>query len=138
MLRDVARDAAVMDEEIFGPVLPVLAFDDLGEVSDAITAGDKPLALYLFTSSDEVVQQVLATTSSGGVCVNDAMSHLLVSSLPFGGVGDSGYGAYHGRTGFETFSHRKSVYRRPSWVIDPPLLDPPYKPWKTTVTPKLF
>ena len=130
VLRAVAGDAAVMGAEIFGPVLPVMTFDDLTEVTDVISAGDKPLALYLFTSSDETVEHVLANTSSGGVCVNDAITHLLIPTLPFGGVGDSGYGAYKGRWGFETFTHRKSVYRRPSWVLDPPVLDPPYSRWK--------
>jgi aldehyde dehydrogenase (NAD+) len=138
VLRGVAPDAAVMGEEIFGPVLPVLTFDDLTEVTDAINAGDKPLALYVFTASDETVEQVLSTTSSGGVCVNDAISHLLVSSLPFGGVGDSGYGSYHGRWGFETFSHRRAVYRRPSWLIDPPLLNPPYPRWKQKLARRFF
>jgi aldehyde dehydrogenase (NAD+) len=72
------------------------------------------------------------------VCVNDAISHLLVSSLPFGGVGNSGYGAYHGRWGFDTFSHRKAVYKRPSWWVDAPLLNPPYPRWKRAITRKLF
>lgn len=138
VLRGVSRDAAVMGDEIFGPVLPVLAFDDVAEVTDAITAGDKPLALYLFTGSDETVEQVLGTTSSGGVCVNDAMTHLLVPTLPFGGVGDSGYGAYHGRWGFETFSHRKSVYARPTWFRDPPLFNPPFPRWKARLTRRVF
>jgi aldehyde dehydrogenase (NAD+) len=138
VLRGVSPDAAVMGEEIFGPVLPVLTFDDLTEVTAAINAGDKPLALYVFTASDETVEQVLSSTSSGGVCVNDAISHLLVSSLPFGGVGDSGYGSYHGRWGFETFSHRRAVYRRPSWMMDPPLLNPPYGPWKQKLARRFF
>ncbi|MCW2847897.1 MAG: aldehyde dehydrogenase [Marmoricola sp.] len=138
VLRDVSRDAAVMNEEIFGPVLPVLTFEDLDEVTDAINEGDKPLALYLFTASDHTVEQVLATTSSGGMCVNDAISHLLVPALPFGGVGDSGYGAYHGRWGFETFSHRRAVLRRPSWLVDAPMLNPPYPRWKARLTRKVF
>jgi aldehyde dehydrogenase (NAD+) len=138
VLRGVSPHAAVMGEEIFGPVLPVLTFDDLTEVTAAINAGDKPLALYVFTASDETVEQVLSSTSSGGVCVNDAISHLLVSSLPFGGVGDSGYGSYHGRWGFETFSHRRAVYRRPSWMMDPPLLNPPYGPWKQKLARRFF
>ena len=138
VLRDVSRDAAVMGTEIFGPVLPVLAFDDLTEVIDVINAGDKPLALYLFTASDETVDAVVSSTSSGGVCVNDALTHLLVSSLPFGGVGESGYGAYHGRAGFDTFSHRKPVYRRPSWMVDPPLLNPPYPRWKRALARRFF
>jgi aldehyde dehydrogenase (NAD+) len=138
VLRGVTRDSTVMSEEIFGPVLPVLTFDDLTEVTDAISAGDKPLALYLFTASDATVEQVVCNTSSGGVCVNEAISHLLVSALPFGGVGDSGYGSYHGRWGFETFSHRKAVFRRPSWLVDPVMFNPPYARWKSMLTRRIF
>jgi aldehyde dehydrogenase (NAD+) len=138
VLRGVTRESGVMGEEIFGPVLPVLVFDELAEVTDEINAGDKPLALYLFTASEKTAEQVVNDTSSGGVCVNDAISHLLVSSLPFGGVGNSGYGAYHGRWGFDTFSHRKAVYKRPSWWVDAPLLNPPYPRWKRAITRKLF
>jgi aldehyde dehydrogenase (NAD+) len=130
VLRSVTRDAAVMGEEIFGPVLPVITFDDLSEVTSAISAGDKPLALYVFTGSDETIDQVLAETSSGGLCVNEVMTHLMVPGLPFGGVGASGYGSYHGRWGFETFSHRRAMYQRPAWLVDPPLLNPPYSRWK--------
>lgn len=138
VLRNVTRESAVMGEEIFGPVLPVLTFDDLAEVTDAINAGDKPLALYLFTASEKTIDHVVGTTSSGGLCVNDAISHLLVSTLPFGGVGDSGYGSYHGRWGFETFSHRKPILRRPSWLVDAPLLNPPYPRWKRALTKRFF
>ncbi len=138
ILRGVTSSSAVMGEEIFGPVLPVLTYRDLGEVTAAIRAGDKPLALYLFTTSDETVDEVLSTTSSGGVAVNDAINHILVPSLPFGGVGPSGYGAYHGRWGFETFSHRKSVLNRPAWALDPPLLYPPYTRLKTRLMRRLF
>ena len=138
VLRDVQPTSEVMSEEIFGPVLPVLAYDDLDEVVAAINAGDKPLALYLFSSDDRTIDHVVGSTSSGGVCVNDAVTHLLVSSLPFGGVGASGYGSYHGRWGFETFSHRKSVYRRPGWVVDPPLLNAPYTGWKQRLTRRVF
>jgi aldehyde dehydrogenase (NAD+) len=84
------------------------------------------------------VDQVLGTTSSGGVCVNDTLSHLLAPSLPFGGVGASGYGAYHGKWGFETFSHRRAVYRRPSWFADPNALNPPYSRWKRLLARRLF
>lgn len=138
VLRGVSRDAAVMGEEIFGPVLPVLPFDDLAEVTAAISAGDKPLALYLFTDSEDTVAHVLETTSSGGMCVNDTVTHLAVSSLPFGGVGESGYGAYHGRAGFEVFSHRRSLYRRPGWAVDPPMFNPPYSRWKRRVLNRVF
>ncbi|WP_445256853.1 aldehyde dehydrogenase family protein [Nocardioides aurantiacus] len=138
VVRTSDLDAPLMREEIFGPVLPVLTFDDLTEVCTTIAAGDKPLALYLFTGSDAVVQQMLATTSSGGVCVNDALTHLLVSTLPFGGVGESGYGSYHGRWGIETFSHHKAVYRRPSWHRDLPLLNPPYGRFKQRAARRMF
>ena len=137
LLRNVAADAPVLGEEIFGPVLPLLRFSDLAEPIAAINAGDKPLALYLFTSSDATVDRVLAETSSGGMCVNDAVTHLLASELPFGGVGESGYGAYHGRWGFETFSHRRAVLRRPTRNIDPPMLKPPYTRWKRAIARKV-
>lgn len=133
ILQGVTADSAVMGEEIFGPVLPLLTFEDLSEPIAAINAGDKPLALYVFTSSEETAARVLAETSSGGVCINDAMAHLMVPGLPFGGVGESGYGAYHGRAGFEEFSHRKSVFRKSSRTIDPPLLKPPYSRWKRAI-----
>ena len=136
LLRGVTRDAAVMQEEIFGPVLPVLAVDDVDEAIAAVNAGEKPLALYVF--GDENVEKVLAETSSGGVCVNDAMVQVGVTSLPFGGVGGSGYGAYHGRWGFETFSHRKAVVRRPAWYADSPVLRPPFSRWKQAIVRKVF
>jgi aldehyde dehydrogenase (NAD+) len=131
-------DAALMGEEIFGPVLPVLVYDDLDEPIKAIRSGDKPLALYVFTSSDEVADRISEETSSGGLCVNDVMLHVGISSLPFGGVGASGYGSYHGRWGVETFSHRKAVLRKPSRSFDAPMLRPPYKPWKKWLTRKVL
>lgn len=138
VLRNLTRESAVMREEIFGPVLPVLTFDDLVEVTDAINAGDKPLALYLFTTSQNTIDQVVSTTSSGGLCVNEVMAHLIVPGLPFGGVGASGYGSYHGRWGFETFSHRKSILRRPAWLVDAPLMNPPYAQWKQALARRVF
>jgi aldehyde dehydrogenase (NAD+) len=138
VLRNVQSDAAVMREEIFGPILPVIAFDDLSEPIAAINHGDKPLALYLFSTSKQDTDRVLAETSSGAVCINDAISHLLVPSLPFGGVGQSGYGAYHGQWGFETFTHRKAVLRQPPWMPDLPLLNPPYTRIKGVLTRRVF
>ena len=138
IVRDVSPDAGVMGEEIFGPVLPVLTFDDIAEPIAEVNLGDKALALYLFTGSDDTAQRVIAETSSGGVCVNDAMAHIVVPGLPFGGVGESGYGAYHGRWGFETFSHAKAVLRRPHRYLDPPALRPPYRPWKLRLLRKIF
>lgn len=138
VLRGVRMDAPVMQEEIFGPLLPVVPFDDLDEPIAAINAGDKPLALYLFTGSDATIERVLAETSSGGVAINDSLLQVMTGEMPFGGVGASGQGAYHGRIGFETFSHRKSVYKRPSWFREPAIIRPPYKPWKVKAIRKLF
>ncbi len=125
ILRDVTPESAVMQEEIFGPILPVLSVASVREAVNFITERDKPLALYVFTSDRETARRVLEETSSGGACVNDAITHLSVLDLPFGGVGESGMGAYHGRASFETFSHRKSVLDKSSH-LDLPLRYPPY------------
>jgi aldehyde dehydrogenase (NAD+) len=124
ILAGVDRDAAVMGEEIFGPILPVLAVDDVEDAIGVVRSGDKPLALYVF-GDDAVAERVLESTSSGGACVNATLLHLAVPDLPFGGVGESGSGAYHGRTGFDTFSHRKSVLQRRTRP-DPSVMYPPY------------
>jgi aldehyde dehydrogenase (NAD(P)+) len=108
ILTDVSPDDAVMQEEIFGPILPVLVVRDVDAAIDFINAREKPLTLYVFSTADGVVDKILNNTSSGSVCVNDAMIHLTVDALPFGGVGNSGIGAYHGKYSFETFSHQKS------------------------------
>ncbi|CAG2160901.1 unnamed protein product [Oppiella nova] len=112
ILTDVSPDDAVMQEEIFGPILPVLVVRDVDAAIDFINAREKPLTLYVFSTADGVVDKILNNTSSGSVCVNDAMIHLTVDALPFGGVGNSGIGAYHGKYSFETFSHQKSVLIR--------------------------
>jgi len=120
-------DSPVMQEEIFGPILPVLGVEGPAEAKAFITARPKPLALYVFAQHDDVVDDIVSSTSSGGVCVNQTLMHLLPPDLPFGGVGDSGMGAYHGKTGFDVFSHHKSVLRKPT-KPDLKLLYPPYKP----------
>lgn len=125
VLAGVAPDAPVLQEEIFGPLLPVLPVDSVQEATEVVGAGPKPLALYVFTESEDTARQVLGATSSGGACVNQVLQHLGVPGLPFGGVGDSGSGAYHGRYGFETFSHRKAVMSKPSRP-DVKLQYPPY------------
>jgi aldehyde dehydrogenase (NAD+) len=125
VLTNVSPDSPVMSEEIFGPILPVLK---VGSVDDAVTfvnARPKPLALYIFTGDDHVAKQILSRTSSGGATVNHTMLHFAVSDLPFGGVGESGMGAYHGRASFDTFTHRKSVLKKP-FMIDPSIMYPPY------------
>lgn len=108
----ITWDDAVMQEEIFGPVLPVLVFSDLSEVIDAVNKRPKPLALYLFTTSKEVENTIIRRISFGGGCVNDTITHLATSHMPFGGVGESGMGGYHGKWSFETFSHEKSILKK--------------------------
>jgi aldehyde dehydrogenase (NAD+) len=121
----VRRGDALMAEEIFGPVLPVIAVESIDDAVAFVNDGDKPLALYTFSERDDENDTVVARTTSGGVCVNGTLLHISNPSLPFGGVGESGMGAYHGRFGFETFSHRRSVHVR-STKVDPALLYPPY------------
>nr|WP_278186615.1 aldehyde dehydrogenase family protein [Streptomyces laculatispora] len=113
VLADVAPDAPVMREEIFGPVLPIISVDGLDEAIAFINDRDKPLALYAFTESDTVRERLIAETSSGAVGIGLPLAHLTVSDLPFGGVGESGMGSYHGRYSLETFSHRKAVLDTP-------------------------
>lgn len=119
-------DEPAMREEIFGPVLPVIVYKDLQtEVIDKVRAGEKPLSLYIFSKNRNEIRSILSRVSFGGGCVNETVMHLGNENLPFGGVGESGIGAYHGRTGFETFSHQKSLLIKSSWLnID--LLKPPY------------
>lgn len=125
VLDNVAWDAPIMQDEIFGPVLPVLAYENIEDAIALINSNPKPLALYLFTQNKSLEQQVLAATSSGGVCINDTILHLAIWGMPFGGVGSSGMGAYHGKTSFDTFSHSKSVLKKPFW-LDLDWRYPPY------------
>lgn len=112
----VSWDSPVMQDEIFGPILPVLEYDDFGEAIAQINARPKPLALYLFSKDKEKQQRVLRETSSGGLCINDTVMQVGVTTLPFGGVGDSGIGSYHGKASFDTFSHYKSVLQKSFWL----------------------
>jgi len=125
ILDKVSPDAPVMQEEIFGPILPVLEYEQLEEAIAFINRRPKPLALYVFSRRKAVQQQVIEQTSSGGVCINDTIMHIGISDLPFGGVGDSGIGSYHGKAGFDTFSHAKSVLTKPFW-LDLDWRYPPY------------
>jgi aldehyde dehydrogenase (NAD+) len=125
LMDQVSLDDAVMQEEIFGPILPVLEYEDLGEAIALINSRPKPLALYLFSRDKQIQQRVLQNTSSGGVCINDTIMQVGVPELPFGGVGDSGIGSYHGRASFDTFSHQKSVLQKPFW-FGLKILYPPY------------
>lgn len=126
VIRVDSREDPLMADELFGPLLPVLALDDLGTALQEIRQGPKPLALYLFGGNEADQQLVLNSTSSGGVCLNDVVMQAGVPQLPFGGVGASGMGCYHGESGFNTFSHRKAVLKRP-FRFDFKLRYPPYK-----------
>uniref|UniRef100_A0A665TMR2 Aldehyde dehydrogenase n=1 Tax=Echeneis naucrates TaxID=173247 RepID=A0A665TMR2_ECHNA len=108
ILRDVKPEAKVMQEEIFGPILPILPISGLDEAINFINKREKPLALYVFTSNDKVIQRMVNETSSGGLLANDCLVHYSVSSLPFGGVGNSGMGCYHGKFSFDQLSHQRS------------------------------
>ena len=125
VLTGITRADPVMDEEIFGPVLPVIAVDSLDEAVAFVNADDKPLALYSFSERDADNDRVLAGATSGGACVNGTLMHISNPNLPFGGVGESGMGAYHGKIGFDTMSHRRAVLERTT-KIDPSLMYPPY------------
>lgn len=115
VLTDVRTDSDVMQQEIFGPVLPIVRADNLEDAIAIIRGNDKPLSAYVFTNNKRAEKKFLDQVSSGNACVNDVMLFMAVHELPFGGVGPSGMGAYSGRTGFETFSHMKSVMKRAWW-----------------------
>jgi aldehyde dehydrogenase (NAD+) len=125
LMTNVADDAAVMGEEIFGPLLPIIAVSDVDAAIARINAGDKPLALYAFSKSQKTLDHIVDHTSSGGVALNHVVMQLLPPGLPFGGVGESGTGAYHGEGSIDAFSHRKSVLSKPT-RMDPPILYPPF------------
>jgi aldehyde dehydrogenase (NAD+) len=122
----VSWESPVMEEEIFGPILPVLEYSDLGDAIGKINARPKPLALYFFSKDQEKQERILRETSSGGVCINDTVMQFAVTELPFGGVGDSGMGNYHGKASFDQFSHCKSVMKK-NFLVDLNWRYPPYQ-----------
>lgn len=126
VLDQVSWESAVMQEEIFGPLLPVLTFYDMKEVIQMVNARPRPLALYYFTRDKKREAKVLRHISYGGGCVNDTVVHLATSYMPFGGVGNSGMGGYHGKDSFDTFTHRKSIMKK-SLLIDIPIRYAPFK-----------
>ena len=127
LLIDPPEDSAVMQEEIFGPVMPIKSYDSLDETLDYVNSHDRPLGLYYFGTDQEETQQVLNQTTSGGVTLNDVVMHVAQEDLPFGGVGHSGMGAYHGEDGFRTFSHAKAVFKQATFNPAEKLgLRPPY------------
>lgn len=126
ILDHVKWDDPVMQGEIFGPILPVLEFDDLAQVITAVNSRPKPLALYLFTNSKDVEKQIVKSISFGGGCINDTMVHFATPYMPSGGVGESGMGSYHGKWSFDTFTHKKSIMKK-SFRVNIKVRYAPYK-----------
>lgn len=118
-------ESALMQEEIFGPILPIRSYEYNDDIAKTVNSYEKPLSLYLFSENKAFINEVLEKYTFGGGCVNDTLIHFANKRLPFGGVGHSGIGAYHGKLGFDTFSHKKSVIKKPNW-IDIPLRYAPY------------
>ena len=123
-----------MGEEIFGPVLPVITYEDFNDVFDLLRGRQKPLALYIFSQNRKNIDSILSRVSFGGGCVNDVVIHLATSEMGFGGVGESGMGAYHGKTGFDAFSHIKSVVDKKTFM-DLPMR---YQPYNRSIYGKLL
>ena len=126
LLCDVGEGSKVMQQEIFGPLLPLITYRHLEEALEMIRRGEKPLVLYAFSRDHDVVRRILAGTSSGGAVINDTLIHFYQLNLPFGGVGQSGIGKSHGRYGFEAFSNARGILEQPTKFSMIQLLYPPY------------
>ena len=137
ILKNVNWNDNVMQEEIFGPILPVLTFNNFNEALLNIAKNEKPLSAYLFTDNEEEKEYFISKISFGGGCINDVIMHLGNDNLPFGGVGNSGMGNYHGKFGFDTFSHQKAILDRATWG-EPDLKYPPYTEKKLNLIKKLL
>lgn len=134
---DATWESDIMQDEIFGPLLPVVTYSDLPEVVEKLTERAAPLALYLFTGDADIQDRIIRQVSFGGGCINDTISHLANHQLPFGGVGTSGMGTYHGKFSFDTFSRSQAILKKPVWP-DPDLRYPPYNESKLNWFKKLF
>lgn len=137
ILTDVNPNDPIMKEEIFGPILPIVNVKSAQEAVDFINSRDKPLALYVFTMCKKVQKMFLENTSSGGVTINDTIMHVMTENLPFGGVGGSGMGRYHGKQGFDTFTHQKGVLTRGLGMVSELMINaryPPYSDLKISFT----
>jgi len=134
VMKDVTFDDAVMQEEIFGPVMPVITYDKLEDVMTLLQNKEKPLALYIFSQNRKNIDMITKRCRYGGGCVNDTIIHLATSEMGFGGVGESGMGAYHGKTGFDAFSHEKSIVDKKTW-LDLPMR---YQPYNSSIYGKLL
>lgn len=126
LVDETSLESAIMKEEIFGPILPILTYKNEAEIDTIISNFEKPLALYIFTENPAFSKQIIQKYSFGGGCINDTVVHFSNKRLPFGGVGHSGIGAYHGRLSFDTFSHKKSIVKKANW-LDLPMRYAPYK-----------
>ena len=126
VLDNVSFSDPVMQEEIFGPLMPVLVFDSLEEVISRVNSMPHPLAFYFFTSDKAAAKEITARCGFGGGCINDTIIHLATTEMGFGGFGESGMGAYHGKTGFDTFTHYKSIVDKKTW-LDLPMRYQPYR-----------
>jgi aldehyde dehydrogenase (NAD+) len=126
LIAETTLDSLVMKEEIFGPILPILTFENEIEIEAILSKYEKPLALYVFSENPSFSKKIIQNYSFGGGCINDTMIHFANKRLPFGGVGHSGIGAYHGRLSFDTFSHKKGIVKKANW-LDLPLRYAPYK-----------
>ena len=126
LVEETSLESPIMQEEIFGPLLPILVYENEAEIDSIITKYEKPLALYIFSENPGFYRRIIQNHSFGGGCINDTMIHFANKRLPFGGVGHSGIGAYHGSLSFDTFSHTKSIVKKANW-LDLPLRYAPYK-----------
>lgn len=137
IVKDPNLDSDLMQQEIFGPILPICIVDDIKDSIELVNSRAHPLALYLYTKNSSFEKEIVKSTTAGNMCVNDGIMFMANPNLPFGGVGNSGMGSYHGKAGFETFSHYKSVMRRGT-LIDPKLRYPPYTSSKLNIMRKLL
>ena len=125
VILEATPESKCMQEEIFGPVMPILTYDSIDQVIEWVNGRDKPLALYIFAKDKGVIRKVTGCCAYGGGCVNDVVIHLATSNMGFGGVGESGMGSYHGKIGFDTFTHYKSIVDKKTW-LDLPMRYQPY------------
>ena len=137
--QNTSLDSNIMQDEIFGPLLPIVEVDTMDDAIGVVNNGQKPLALYLFSNNQALIDKVTQQTSSGGVSINECVMHFVVEDLPFGGVGESGIGSYHGKASFDTFSHQKTVFHQSGRnIMDPYFRYPPYDDMKKFAMRKFF
>ncbi|MDD4739809.1 MAG: aldehyde dehydrogenase family protein, partial [Bacteroidales bacterium] len=137
LIEDILLDSDLLKEEIFGPILPIISFENIDTLIQELKVKPKPLALYVFSQNKKVQDKIINNISSGGVCVNDTIMHIVPQTLPFGGVGNSGMGSYHGKKSFETFSHKRSILNRKTW-LEVALRYPPFTESKKKIVKKVL